>query len=259
MSHCIRRIGTFSVFVALATVSGIALAEDSSEPSEPRPTSRNAGEENRARSDSKASNARGSSNDRRASDRRTPAVVPARMNEAFTFPLAGGCEYSSTVRGTVRPARSQVGDEPRYIPSLVVNAWISCQNNTEMRVIDSSLREGAMTRGELEQAIELRASLLADNGAMRCAYVPDFALADNKLSGVGVFYLCPGSGAQAGGGSLDDLPDDTMHPTVPAEKPPEGRNPSTGRPPVDNRAQPETRGAVDHRSVREKSPSDDSR
>jgi hypothetical protein len=183
------------------------------------------------------------------------------MNEAFTFPLAGGCEYSSTVRGPVRPAKSQAGDEPRYVPSLVVNAWISCQNNTEMRVIDSSLREGSMTRAELEQAIELRASLLADNGAMRCAYVPDFALGENKLSGVGVFYLCPAGGAQAGGG-LDDLPDDTMtRPAapVPVEKPSDGRNPSSGRPPVDNHPQPETRGAVDRRSIREKSPSDDSR
>jgi hypothetical protein len=182
------------------------------------------------------------------------------MNEAFTFPLAGGCEYSSTVRGTVRAARSQAGDEPKYVPNLVVNAWISCQNNTEMRVVDSSLREVAMTRGELEQAIELRASLLSDNGAMRCAYVPDFALGDNKLSGTGIFYLCPGGGAQAGGGSLDDLPDDTMRPSAPpTDKLPEGRTPATGRPAVDNRPLPETRGAVDHRSVREKSPSDDSR
>jgi hypothetical protein len=181
------------------------------------------------------------------------------MNEAFTFPLAGGCEYSSTVRGAVRAARSQAGDEPKYVPSLVVNAWISCQNNTEMRVIDSSLRDGAMTRGELEQAIELRASLITDNGAMRCAYVPDFALGENKLSGVGVFYLCPASGAQAGGG-LDDLPDETTRPAapVPLEKPAEGHNPSSGRPSVDNRPQPETRGAVDHRSIRE-SPSEDSR
>jgi hypothetical protein len=182
------------------------------------------------------------------------------MNEAFTFPLAGGCEYSSTVRGTVRSARSQAGDEPKYVPSLVVNAWISCENNTEMRVIDSSLREGAMTRGELEQALELRATLLADNGAMRCAYVPDFALGENRLSGVGVFYLCPAGGAQASGG-LDDLPDDTMRPAAPAsvEKPSDGRNPSSGQPAVDNRPQPETRGTVDHPVIGQKNPSDDSR
>jgi hypothetical protein len=257
MSHCIRRIGTFSVLVALGTVSGSALAQESSESPDSRPTSRNAGDDNRKRSDSKTPNERGSSNDRRASDRRTPAIVPTRMNEAFTFPLAGGCEYSSTVRGTVRAARGQAGDEPKYVPSLVVNAWISCQNNTEMRVVDTSLREGAMTRGELEQAIELRASLLADNGTQRCAYVPDFALGENKLSGVGVFYLCPAGGAQAGG-AVDDLPDETRPAIVP-EKAPEGRNPPTGRPAVDNRPQPETRGAVDHRMIREKSPADDSR
>jgi hypothetical protein len=142
------------------------------------------------------------------------------------------------------------------VPSLVVNAWISCQNNTEMRVIDSSLREGAMTRAELEQAIELRASLLSDNGAMRCAYIPDFSLAESKLSGVGVFYLCPGGSAQAGG-SLEDLPDDTTRPAAPVEKPAEGRSPSSGRPAVEPRPQPETRGAVDRRTVREKTSSDE--
>jgi hypothetical protein len=125
-----------------------------------------------------------------------------------------------------------------------------------MRVIDSTLREGAMTRAELEQAIELRASLLSDNGAQRCAYVPDFSLGDNKLSGVGVFYLCPAGGAQAGA-PLEDLPDDTMRPSAPADKPAEGRVPASGRPSAEPRPQPETRGAVERRTVREKTPSDE--
>jgi hypothetical protein len=255
MSHCIRHIGTFAALVAVAAVSGITRADDASDSSEARPPARNAGDENRKRSDSKSE--RGSSNDKRADRKNAAAVVPTRMNEAFTFPLAGGCEYSSTVRGTVRNARTQAGDEPKYVPSLVVNAWVSCQNNTEMRVIDSSLREGAMTRAELEQAIELRASLISDNGTTRCAYVPDFSLGDNRLSGVGVFYLCPAGGAAQAGAPLDDLPDDTTRPSAPADKPAEGRSPSSGRPAVESRPQPETRGAVDRRTVRERT-SDDS-
>jgi hypothetical protein len=95
---------------------------------------------------------------------------------------------------------------------------------------------------------------------MRCAYVPDFSLGENKLSRVGVFYLCPGAGAQAGGGSLDDLPDDTTRPAapavLPAERPSEGRAPTTGRP-SETKPPPETRGAVDHRTIREKSPASD--
>jgi hypothetical protein len=249
MSHGIRRFGTFSALVVVATVSGVVHAEDSTEPSDSRPPARSAGDESKKRV----------ANDRRATERKAAPAVPSRVNEAFTFPLAGGCDYSSTVRGTVRAARNAAGDEPKYVPSLVVNAWISCQNNTEMRVIDNSLREGAMTRAELEQAIELRASLLADNGAVRCAYVPDFSLGENKLSGVGVFYLCPGGGAQAGGGSLDDLPDDTTRPAAPAERPSEGRAPATGRP-AETKPPPETRGAVDHRTIREKSsPSEETR
>ncbi len=258
MSH-IRRIGTFSALVVMAAVSGIAHAQDSTDPPEQRPAARNAGDEARKRSDAKGPDDRANTSERKASaPKAAPPAVPGRVNEAFTFPLAGGCDYSSTVRGTVRPAKATAGEEPKYVPSLVVNAWISCQNNTEMRVVDSALREGAMTRAELEQAIELRASLLADNGSVRCAYVPDFSLSENKLTGVGVFYLCPGGAAQAGGGSLDDLPDDTQRPAAPSEKAPEGRTPASGRPSVDKPA-PETRGAVDHRPVREKNSSDDSR
>jgi hypothetical protein len=259
MSHCIRRIGTFSALVVMAAVSGIAQAEDSTDPPDQRPA-RNAGDEGRKRSDAKGPSDRAGASERKASAPRAAApAVPGRVNEAFTFPLAGGCDYSSTVRGTVRAAKGATGEEPKYVPSLTVNAWISCQNNTEMRVIDSTLRDAAMTRAELEQAIELRASLLADNGSVRCAYVPDFSLTENKLTGVGVFYLCPGGGAQAGGGSLDDLPaDDTQRPMTPADKPPqEGRTPPSGRPSAEKPA-PETRGAVDHRTVRERSPSDDS-
>jgi hypothetical protein len=148
------------------------------------------------------------------------SAVPARVNEAFTFPIAGGCDYSATVRGNVRPARGPLGEEPKYVPSLVVNAWISCENNTELRVTDNALRETPMTRGELEQAIELRASLLAEGSTSRCAYVPDFSLADNKLAGGGIFYLCPTAATQVGGGPYDiDVPEEVQRPAVPVDRP----------------------------------------
>ena len=59
-----------------------------------------------------------------------------------------------------------------------------------------------MTRAELEQAIELGASLLAEGTATRRVYVPDFALGENKLAAGGIFNLCPTSGS-SGGIALD--------------------------------------------------------
>src|SRR5262249_36204217 len=108
----------------------------------------------------------------------------------------GGCQYSSIVKGTVRPARTAPGDEPRFIPNLLINAWITCQNNTELRVTDNALRDMTLTRSELEQAIELRATLLSEGSGRRCAYVPDFSLADNKFASLGMSYLCPINAAE---------------------------------------------------------------
>jgi hypothetical protein len=161
--------------------------------------------DDKRRSDPKGQSERSSSGDRRGNDSRPtqgPLAVPSRINEAFTYPIANGCQYSATVRGNVKSARAVNGEEPRYTPNLTVNAWVTCQNNTELRVTDSSLRETAMTRSQLEQAIELRGSLLAESSGRRCVYVPDFSLGDGRLAGVGVSYLCPTS--TMGGGLADN-------------------------------------------------------
>jgi hypothetical protein len=145
------------------------------------------------------------SGDRRGSDSRStgPLAVPNRINEAFTYPTGNGCQYSATVRGSVKTARTSGGEEQRYTPSLTVNAWVTCQNNTELRVTDISVKESGMTRSQLEQAIELRASLMAESSGRRCVYVPDFSLGEGRLTGVGVAYLCP-TGSAMGSGLADN-------------------------------------------------------
>src|SRR5205814_5599759 len=116
-----------------------------------------------------------------------------------------------------------------------------------------------MTRPELEQAIELHASLLAESASARCAFVPDFLLADNKLSGLGVSYLCPSASAsQIGGGPLEELPDDGSQPSAPGEaRPPAGgeTRPSSVRQ-VPERA-PDARTPPDRRAPRARGAPDD--
>ena len=167
-----------------------------------------------------------------------PLAVPTRINEAFTYPIGNGCQYSATVRGSVKSARSASGEEPRYTPNLTVNAWVTCQNNTELRVTDNALRETAMTRSQLEQAIELRGSLLAESSGKRCVYVPDFNLGDGRLTGVGVSNLCPSSSAMGSG--LADNQDGNGHTGDDTDS----VAPSENRPAGDSRSHDGSRGTT---------------
>jgi len=206
MRHCTRCLSLCSTLVLFVLGPAVSLADDSSNPYDPpsaeevqkpptrvanddgqKPPARVANDDARRRSEAKSpspSEPSGSSDRKPRDPKSVASAVPARVNEAFTFPLSGGCNYGSTVRGTVRTVKTGAGEEPRYAPTLVLNAWVSCQNNTELRVTDNTLRDVAMTRPELEQAIELHTSLLAESASARCAFVPDFLLADNKLSGL---------------------------------------------------------------------------
>jgi len=221
MLHRIHRAGMLSIVVTLAVGSHSALAQGSGDESgdgrsmaddAKKGNASHGSADDKKRSDSRNQNERASSGDRRGNDSRSaqgPLAVPTRINEAFTYPIGNGCQYSATVRGSVKSARSASGEEPRYTPNLTVNAWVTCQNNTELRVTDNSLRETGMTRSQLEQAIELRGSLLAESSGKRCIYVPDFNLGDGRLSGVGVSNLCPSSSAMGSG--LADNQDGAGH------------------------------------------------
>jgi len=210
MLHRIHhRAGLFSIVMTLAVGSHSALAQGSGDESgdgrsmaddAKKGDGSHGSSDNKKRGDSR--NDKASSGDRRGNDSRAekgPLAVPSRINEAFTYPVGNGCQYSATVRGNVKSARSASGEEPRYTPNLTVNAWVTCQNNTELRVTDNQVRETAMTRSQLEQAIELRGSLLAESSGKRCAYVPDFNLGDGRLAGVGVSNLCPSSSTMGSG------------------------------------------------------------
>ena len=218
MLHGIHRAGLFSIVMTLAIGSQSALAQGSGDESgdgrsmaddAKKGDGSHGSSDNKKRSDSR--NERASSGDRRGNDSRAekgPLAVPTRINEAFTYPIGNGCQYSATVRGSVKSARSASGEEPRYTPNLTVNAWVTCQNNTELRVTDNQVRETAMTRSQLEQAIELQGSLLAESSGKRCVYVPDFTLGDGRLAGVGVSNLCSSS---AMGSGLADNQDGSGH------------------------------------------------
>jgi hypothetical protein len=247
---------------ALATIamsSGSASAQGSADvsadskaaPDEAKDEAKKASAPRRSSEESRRQN---EPRDRRTGDATKSAhggsASAGRVNEAFSFLVGSGCQFSSTIRGTIRSAQTAPGDEPKYVPNLVVNAWVTCQNNTEQRVVDNTVREMPMTRSELEQAIELRGSLLDEGSGRRCAYVPDFALSENKIAGFGVAYMCP----VKLGGSGDN------HAALEGSRPAAGepRGASRGKPGPDTPSS-EHRGSAENRAAGENKGSSDNK
>jgi hypothetical protein len=128
--------------------------------------------------------------DRRSSGAPSSVSGPTQVNEVFTAVAPSGCVYGATVRGTMRTYRAANNEEAKYSPNFLVNAWVTCHGKSELRVRDTPLREISMTRADLEQALTLRALILAGAAPQRCAYVPEVLLDDAGVSLQGIAYLC---------------------------------------------------------------------
>ena len=81
---------------------------------------------------------------------------------------------------------------------LRVNTQVSCPGKPTLKVEETVTRTGPMTRGILEEAIERRATVVIAEGGRACAFVPDFNLTDQRLSGVAVAYMCATPQGQQG-------------------------------------------------------------
>lgn len=156
-------------------------------------------------------------------DRKPPksgsASASIAINDVFASITPSGCTYSATMRGTIRQIRSSSGEDVRYAPDLMINAWVTCGGKTTLRLLDSVLREGPLTTAELEQAVATRAMLLSGAGPKRCAYAPLLGFTDNHLGLELVDYLCA-LHANTGAGAAPDAPDST--PTASDETTPSG-------------------------------------
>lgn len=133
------------------------------------------------------------------------------VNERVSFPAAGGCQYTASVNGTIAPvtekekggskSKGQSQASNQLSSDLRVNAQLSCPNKAVLRVQDTVSRTGPMTPVDLEHAIERRATILVEEAGTQCAFMPNFQLGNNKLTGTGVAYLCAtktqGQGSQS--------------------------------------------------------------
>ncbi len=147
------------------------------------------------------------------------------ISEHFSAAVANGCQYTADVSGTVTPAKpggtqkggaQQSGAQQQQSgaqqsgaqqavqhldPNLTVTASLTCPGGQKREITDTISRTGPLTREALEDAIERRATIVAIDTPQQCAYMPDFQIAGQKLSAVGVAYLCAtpvGRGQQQG-------------------------------------------------------------
>lgn len=136
-----------------------------------------------------------------------------RVDERVSFDLSSGCTYRATVRGTIRPVRGGRDDSERNLvrPDLRISAGVFCPGSTASRMIQLPVQATAIAMPELERQLELRGVVLRENDARRCAYMPDFELSSEGISGRSVAYLCPtgqeggrGGGPEARGGETEE-------------------------------------------------------
>jgi hypothetical protein len=111
-------------------------------------------------------------------------------DEQFTFPIEDGCNYTASIRGTIRPIA--VGPEAwrKLEPDLAVTAVLKCPSAETLKVSEKVSGTGPMTRAEVESLLVRHASILREASGRRCSYVPDVSFVGEGLAGTGVTYLC---------------------------------------------------------------------
>ena len=126
------------------------------------------------------------------------------INDRFEQPLPDRCEYTSTVRGTVRPVpmtsnmQNMQSDVALFEPNLTVNAEVTCPSVQSEHISSHSLNGQQLTRKELEAAVNERASVVTVDHNRVCTIEPKYVLAANgTLHPEGARELCA-VGAPAG-------------------------------------------------------------
>jgi hypothetical protein len=108
------------------------------------------------------------------------------MHENFKTPVAGGCVYGGTLRGSVEPRstrrlllfRRTVYDNPH----LALRGQVICPGVTHHAWFPTRVVTGArFSRGQLERAVEEGGRVTVAHGGNVCTVEPDFAWRDGRL------------------------------------------------------------------------------
>jgi hypothetical protein len=118
------------------------------------------------------------------------------IDDRYAADLDNGCEYRSTVRGTVRPEGSALA------PDLRVRASVHCPNVPRVSAPERAVRARANSPEQLARAVAAAGRVHTRGADGACQYVPAFRAAGTQLAARDVSYTClpaRGGGPTAGG------------------------------------------------------------
>jgi len=120
-----------------------------------------------------------------------PKIETIHVDESSSTALDEGCRYNVRVSGEIRAAKPSAAETRAVLPDLVINADLQCANGATLLRPNVINGTGPLTRAQLEQMIEERATLTSPDARGRCEYAPDFNLSADRLSLRAVEWRCP--------------------------------------------------------------------
>jgi hypothetical protein len=83
-----------------------------------------------------------------------------------------------------------MGAGEKVEPDLALTAILACPGIATLKVNERIAGTGQVTRAQLENLLERRATILREDSGRRCSYVPKIELPGEGLVATGVTFLC---------------------------------------------------------------------
>lgn len=125
------------------------------------------------------------------------------VNATFQDTVADNCQYTATVRGTVREfnaAGATADNAVQFTPRLQIQAQLTCPNGSARQVSSYTLQGPQFGREQLAQAITEHARIFVSRGDQVCSYAPRLSFDAGRLASNGIAQSCM---TQRGGGPRD--------------------------------------------------------
>jgi hypothetical protein len=115
------------------------------------------------------------------------------INARFQETVADNCQYSGTVRGTIRQSNvsgATADNATQMTPDLRIQAQLSCPNGNAQQTVKATLRGPQYASEQLAQAIQERARIFTSRNGQVCSYAPRLAFDSGRLASSGIAQSC---------------------------------------------------------------------
>jgi hypothetical protein len=117
------------------------------------------------------------------------------INARFQETVGDNCQYSGTIRGTIREANvagATADNATQMTPDLRIQATLSCPsgNVQQQQTVKATLRGPQYAREQLAQTIQERARIFTSRNGQVCSYAPRLAFDSGRLASNGIAQSC---------------------------------------------------------------------